>query len=212
DQGQDLGFARRVGPPVVELSHASADRHLHLPGDGALGRGTMAEQHDRDPLDDAAIAREPVHGVRDLAAQVRRYSLAVDDFCGHGLPPASFETGALTRPLRTRADERHYPIAQIFSSVAASVAPAPLIRSCLSRALAPATKLPSRTATPRLLAMSFTSAALASPSLAAAAHAHLQYAAPVGELRHAIDGIAAAPRREPDDEHKAARRDAPGRV
>jgi hypothetical protein len=33
-----------------------------------------------------------VHGVRDLAAQVRRYPLAVDDFCAHGLPPASFET------------------------------------------------------------------------------------------------------------------------
>src|SRR6516164_706133 len=72
------------------------------------------------------------------------------------------------RPLRTKADERHYPIAQIFSSVAASIAPAPLIRSCLSRALAPATRLTSRTATPRLLAMSFISAALASPSRAAA--------------------------------------------
>src|SRR6266478_732827 len=44
------------------------------------------------------------------------------------------------------------------------------------------------------------------------AHAHLQHAASVGDLRDAIDGIAAAPWREPDVEQKAARLDAPGRV
>src|SRR6516164_7602014 len=84
------------------------------------------------------------------------------------------------------AQRRHYPIAQIFSSVAASVAPAPLTRRCLSRALAPATRLTSRTATPRVLAMSF-----------------------ISELRDAVDGIAAAPRREPHDDDDTVRHHRP---
>src|SRR5262245_20687548 len=43
------------------------------------------------------------------------------------------------------------------------------------------------------------------------AHARLEHAAPVGKLRDAVDGIAATPWCEPDDEQKAARLDAPGR-
>jgi hypothetical protein len=31
-----------------------------------------------------------VHGIRNLAAQVRRDRLAVNDFCGHGVPPCAF--------------------------------------------------------------------------------------------------------------------------
>src|SRR5262245_42507446 len=59
-------------------------------------------------------------------------------------------------------------MAQIFSSAAAKVAPVPSIFSRLSRAVAPATRLTSRGGTPSALATSLISAALASPSLAAA--------------------------------------------
>jgi hypothetical protein len=31
-----------------------------------------------------------MHGLRDLAAQVRRDRLPVNDFCGHGVPPCAF--------------------------------------------------------------------------------------------------------------------------
>jgi hypothetical protein len=31
-----------------------------------------------------------VHGIRDLAAQVRRNRLPIDDFCRHGVPPCAF--------------------------------------------------------------------------------------------------------------------------
>jgi hypothetical protein len=72
---------------VVERPHAAPDRHLHLAGDVAFARRVIADEHHRQPRDDAAVARQTMHGVRDLAAQVRRDPLAVDDFCGHGLPP-----------------------------------------------------------------------------------------------------------------------------
>jgi hypothetical protein len=74
----------------------------------------------------------------------------------------------LRRLPRTRTDEPDYPMAQIFSSITAYVAAAPATRIRFSRALAPATRLTSREGTPSVLATSLVSAALASPSLAAA--------------------------------------------
>ena len=44
------------------------------------------------------------------------------------------------------------------------------------------------------------------------AHAHFQHAASVGQLRDPVDGIAAAARREPDEDEEAVRFDAPRRL
>ena len=71
--------------PVIERAHAAARwssssccRH-RLSLAGLLPTSTTAR-----PGRDAAVARQPMHRVGDLAAQVGRNPLAVDDLCTHG--------------------------------------------------------------------------------------------------------------------------------
>ena len=96
DQREQLGLGRGRRQPMIERPHAAADGHLHLAADIDLARRIVADQHDREPGRDAAVADQPVHRVGDLAAQVRRDRLAVDDVCRH------------VRPL-THAAEKHAP-------------------------------------------------------------------------------------------------------
>ena len=69
---------------MVERAHAAADGRLGLAADIDLARRIVADQHDREPGHQAAVARQPVRRVGDLAAQLRRDGLAVDDPRGHG--------------------------------------------------------------------------------------------------------------------------------
>ena len=52
--------------------HAGLGHRLGLVADIDLARRIVADQHDGNPRHDAAIAPQPVHGIRDLAAQIRR--------------------------------------------------------------------------------------------------------------------------------------------
>ena len=76
-----LRWSRRQA--VIERAHAASGGHLHLAADIDLARRIVADQHDREPRHDAAVARQPAHRVRHLAAQVGCDRLAVDDVCGH---------------------------------------------------------------------------------------------------------------------------------
>src|SRR4029077_17989926 len=96
----------------------------------SLVRRLPATEPDRDPRRDAAVARQPVHGVRDLAAKVRCNPLAVDDLCQHAIIRRVCEAAPIVRTpaaaaARDQSDEPDYPMAQISSSTAACVAPAP---------------------------------------------------------------------------------------
>ena len=90
DQRQELRFARLLRQPVVEGAHAAAGGHFHLASDVTLARRVVADEHDGQSRRDTAVARKAVHGIRDLAAQVRRDRLPVNDLCGHGVPPCAF--------------------------------------------------------------------------------------------------------------------------
>ena len=74
------------------------------------------------------------------------------------------------------------------------------------RAVAPAASATSRGGTPSALAMSRTSASLASPSLRRGAHARLQHRAAVAHLLDAVDGVAPTFGRQPHGQRHAAGR------
>src|SRR5262249_41885050 len=141
---QQLGLARACRQTVVERPHAGG---RHLPALAAhidLAGRIVANEDDRDPRHETG-AGEAGHLDPDPRAQARRDRLAGDD-----APP---HAGSVTT---------------ILASAAASAGPAPAILIRLIRADAPATRLTSRTATLSDFASSRTSAAFASPSLAAA--------------------------------------------
>ena len=87
DQRQQFGLAGRLRQAVIERAHAAADGRLGLAGDIDLARRVVADQHHREPRHQAAVARQPMRRVRDLAAQLRRDRLAVDDPRGHAAMP-----------------------------------------------------------------------------------------------------------------------------
>ena len=57
---------------MVERPHAAAGGHLDLARDVALARRVVADEHDRESRRDAAVAGEAMHGIGNLAAQIRQ--------------------------------------------------------------------------------------------------------------------------------------------
>src|SRR5262249_32821064 len=159
-----------------------------------------ADQHDREPRRDATVARQAVHGVRDLAAQVRGDRLAVDDFCAHGPPPRPFEDDGNVRALPYRADF----LQRGGKRRSGAGYSHPLEPRARAGDEADVTHRHAEASGDELYQRSI--------GLAFArgrAHANLHYAPSIGELRDAVDSVAASPRREPDDDEEAVRLDAP---
>src|SRR6516165_810950 len=134
---------------MVERPHPAAGGQFHLAADVALACRVVADEHDGKAGYDMAVAGEPVHGIRHLAAQVRGDRLPVNDPRGHAGPVRAARFAGLV---------------QIFARAAASPAALPETLTRLRRALSPATRLTSRWGTPSVAAMSLTSAAFACPS------------------------------------------------
>ena len=151
------------------------DVDLHLAADIDLARRIVADQYHGKPRHNAAVAHQAMHRFCDLAAQIGRNCLAVNNLCGHACLPGV-----------------HYPIAHIFSSTAASDVPVPAISSRLSRDVVPATSSTSRGATPMVFGDKFEQSCVRLAFACRRPHPHLQDAAPVRQLLDPLDGITPA--------------------
>ena len=83
DECDQLGFARARRQLVVEGLHAGFGHGLGLGADIDFARRIVADENDGNPRHDAAVAAQPVHGIRDLAAQIRGDRLSVNDTRAH---------------------------------------------------------------------------------------------------------------------------------
>jgi hypothetical protein len=63
---------------VVEGLHACLGHGLGLGADIDLARRIIADENDGNPRHDATIAPQPVHGIRNPAAQIRGDCLSVN--------------------------------------------------------------------------------------------------------------------------------------
>ena len=94
DELEQFGFAGVLGQGVIERAHAAGGGHFLLAADIDLAGRIVADQHHREPGHDAAITRQTMHGIGDLAAQFGRDHLAVNDLCGHVPSPVATRSNA----------------------------------------------------------------------------------------------------------------------
>ena len=167
-----------AGRPVIERAHAAADGQLHpccrrRPRSPGCCRPARPRGPGVMPRSRASRCT-----VRDLAAQVRRDRLAVDDLCGHARPLMPVSSTALPdrADFLQRRGERRTPPADLQTFSAA--APRPRHQADVARRDA------------ERLAISRISAALASPSLGARARAPSGRCGPVRQSLDAVDRAA----------------------
>jgi hypothetical protein len=160
-----------------------------------FARGVGANQHDRNAWNDVAVAAQPMHGIGNLAAQIGPYGLAVDYSRAQVRQPISSEQGlARGRNFLQRREQRW--------AVARS-------QKALETARRAGDKRDVAWWDADRLGDQSNESSIGFAIRRCRAHANHERRTTVSQHLHAIDGIAAAPRRQPHRERSADGRQGP---